>query len=99
MSTPQPLLHNKQADWTHRSTSPGSTPSRRWVSTRSGHTSPAPYGLRCPQMSSTRSTPTRSLSLLDESRCTWAYPRARLVCPETEHSQWPVGEPVSSLKS
>jgi len=55
MSQPQPLLHSRQADWTHRSTSSSASPSSRRRSTRAGHTVPCACGVRSPQMSAIRS--------------------------------------------
>src|SRR5919199_4831301 len=55
MSSPSPLLCRIDAEGTQRSTSSADSPSASWVSTRTGHGSPAPYGVRVPHGSVIRS--------------------------------------------
>ncbi|MDG5808451.1 hypothetical protein P9869_38545 [Streptomyces ossamyceticus] len=50
-----PPESSSDADCTHRSTAPGSTPSARQLSTRVDHGSARPYGVRSPQGRSMRS--------------------------------------------
>src|SRR3954466_2706873 len=79
MSRASPLECSTDADCTQRSTSSGETVGSRQVSTRVGHGSRGPYGVRVPHGSAIRSIPLTVTS-------------ARTACPSQHVRQYPADE-------